>query len=72
MAALADPEGPPASVTQSKRARGPNRGPATYPEELDHPMNIFDQFLAILADIIQFVDLFAAIVTFLSFFGLTL
>lgn len=35
-------------------------------------MNIFDQFLAILADIIQFVDLFAAIVTFLSFFGLNL
>ena len=35
-------------------------------------MTIFDEFLAILADLAQFVDLFSAILTFLSFFGLTL
>lgn len=34
-------------------------------------MNIIDQFLAFLTEIAQFADLFTAILTFLSFFGLT-
>lgn len=35
-------------------------------------MTIFDQFLSFLTEIAQLTDLFTAILTFLSFFGIVL
>lgn len=35
-------------------------------------MNAFDQILAVIQDVVLFVDLFEAIIIFLSFFGFTL
>ena len=35
-------------------------------------MSLIDQLLAFIAEIVQFVDLFEAILIFLSFFGINL
>lgn len=35
-------------------------------------MTILDQFIAFLTNILQYVDLFAGILTFLSFFGINI
>lgn len=35
-------------------------------------MSVLDQFLAFIADITQYVNIFEAILVFLSFFGVTL
>lgn len=35
-------------------------------------MSVIDQFLAVVAEITQYLDLFQAILVFLSFFGINL
>jgi hypothetical protein len=42
------------------------------PRSFGYIMNIFEEILAFLAEIAQFTELFTAILTFLSFFGLNL
>lgn len=41
-------------------------------QELCVAMSVIDQFLAVVAEITQYLDLFQAILVFLSFFGINL